>query len=92
MMRRKTGKQEEDGARRQHSFVRQGLLFCFSTILLSVPWERLMTDMAEEVLEIKCWVEDVADKDTDDDCRRVAVNGLILMDKLKNNFQPAPIA
>ncbi|XP_068100541.1 telomere length regulation protein TEL2 homolog isoform X2 [Hyperolius riggenbachi] len=72
-------------------FVRQGLLFCVSTILLSVPWERLMTDMAEEVLEMKCWLEDVAEKDTDDDCRRVAVNGLILMDKLKNNLQPAPI-
>ncbi|XP_040212526.1 telomere length regulation protein TEL2 homolog isoform X2 [Rana temporaria] len=72
-------------------FVRQGLLFCVSTVLLSVPWERLMTDMAEEVLEMKCWLADIAEKESDEDCRRLAVNGLILMDKLRNNLQPAPL-
>lgn len=72
-------------------FVRQGLLFCVSTVLLSVPWERLITDMADEVLETKCWLEDIAEKEPDEDCRRLAVNGLILMDKLRNNVQPTPI-
>ncbi|XP_063790739.1 telomere length regulation protein TEL2 homolog isoform X2 [Pseudophryne corroboree] len=71
-------------------YVRQGLLFCVSTILLSVPWERLMTDMAEETLEMKCWLEDVAEKDPDDDCRHLAMNGLLLMEKLRNNLQVAP--
>ncbi|CAI9560405.1 unnamed protein product [Staurois parvus] len=73
-------------------FVRQGLLFCVSTVLLSVPWERLMTDMAEEVLEMKCWLADVAEKDPNEGCRRLAVNGLILMDKYKkDNLQPTPL-
>ncbi|XP_053550214.1 telomere length regulation protein TEL2 homolog [Bombina bombina] len=69
------------------SFVRQGLLFCISTVLLSVPWERLMTDMSEEVLEMQCWLADVAEKDPDDDCRRLALNGLVLMEKLRNNIK-----
>ncbi|KAM5151815.1 LOW QUALITY PROTEIN: telomere length regulation protein TEL2 homolog [Mantella aurantiaca] len=71
-------------------FVRQGLLFCVTTVLMSVPWERLMTDMSEEVLEMKCWLADVAEKDPTDDCRQLAVNGLLLMDKLRNNLQKTP--
>ncbi|XP_075035597.1 telomere length regulation protein TEL2 homolog [Mixophyes fleayi] len=71
-------------------FVRQGLLFCVASILLSVPWELLMTDMADEILEMKCWMEDVAEKDPDDDCRHLAMNGLLLMEKLRNNIQTAP--
>ncbi|XP_075686541.1 telomere length regulation protein TEL2 homolog [Rhinoderma darwinii] len=71
-------------------FVRQGLLFCVSTILLSVPWERLITDMSEEVLEMKCWLADVAETDTDDDCRRLAMSGLLLMEKLRSNLQLSP--
>ncbi|XP_056390382.1 telomere length regulation protein TEL2 homolog [Hyla sarda] len=69
-------------------FVRQGLLFCVSTILLSVPWERLMTDMSEEVLEMKCWLADAAETDADDHCRRLALNALLLMEKLRSNLQP----
>ncbi|XP_069840239.1 telomere length regulation protein TEL2 homolog [Dendropsophus ebraccatus] len=69
-------------------FVRQGLLFCVSTILLSVPWERLMTDMSEEVLEMKCWLADVTETDTDENCRRLAMNALLLMEKLRSNLQP----
>ncbi|XP_069590544.1 telomere length regulation protein TEL2 homolog isoform X1 [Ranitomeya imitator] len=71
-------------------FVRQGLLFCVSTILLSVPWERLMTDMSEEVLEMKCWLADIAETDADEDCRRLAVSGLLLMEKLQSNLQASP--
>ncbi|XP_063286669.1 telomere length regulation protein TEL2 homolog isoform X1 [Pelobates fuscus] len=67
-------------------YVRQGLLFCVSTILLSVPWERLMTDMAEEVIETQRWLADVTERDVDDDCRRIALNGLVLMEKLKKNL------
>lgn len=68
-------------------FVRQGLLFCVSTILLSVPWERLMSDMAEEVLEMKCWLADVTETDADEDCRRLAMSGLLLMEKSRTNLQ-----
>ncbi|XP_053327293.1 telomere length regulation protein TEL2 homolog [Spea bombifrons] len=69
------------------SFVRQGLLFCVSTVLLSVPWERLMTDMVEEILETQRWLADVTEKDPDDDCRRIALNGLLLMEKMRKNLQ-----
>ncbi|OCT64310.1 telomere length regulation protein TEL2 homolog isoform X2 [Xenopus laevis] len=72
------------------AFVRQGLLFCISTVLLSVPWERLMTDMAEEVMETQSWLADVAERDSDDDCRRLALNGLFLMEKLRNNIHGTP--
>ncbi|XP_075422555.1 telomere length regulation protein TEL2 homolog isoform X2 [Ascaphus truei] len=68
-------------------FVRQGLLFCVCTTLLSVPWERLMSDMAEEVLETQCWLADVAEKDPDDDCRRLALNGLLVMERLRNDLR-----
>ncbi|KAG8557651.1 hypothetical protein GDO81_016696 [Engystomops pustulosus] len=71
-------------------YVRQGLLFCVSTILLSVPWERLMTDMCDEVLEMKCWLADVIESDTNDDCRRLAMSGLLLMERLQGNLQPPP--
>ncbi|NP_001072876.1 telomere length regulation protein TEL2 homolog [Xenopus tropicalis] len=72
------------------AFVRQGLLFCISTVLLSVPWEHLMTDMAEEVVETQCWLAEVAERDSDDDCRRLALNGLFLMEKLRSNIQGNP--
>ncbi|KAM4697742.1 telomere length regulation protein TEL2 homolog [Rhinophrynus dorsalis] len=68
-------------------FVRQGLLFCISTVLLSVPWERLVTDMSEEVLDTQSWLADVAENDPDADCRRLALNGLFLMEKLRSNIQ-----
>ncbi|XP_044159665.1 telomere length regulation protein TEL2 homolog isoform X2 [Bufo gargarizans] len=71
-------------------FVRQGLLFCAITILLSVPWALLMADMSEEVLEMKCWLTDVIETDADEDCHRLAMSGLLLMDKLQNNLQLAP--
>ncbi|KAM3916290.1 telomere length regulation protein TEL2 homolog isoform 4-T4 [Leptodactylus fuscus] len=71
-------------------FVRQGLLFGVSTILLSVPWQCLMADVCEEVLEMKCWLSDVAESDADEDCRRLAVSGLLLMEKLQSNLPPSP--
>ncbi|NWR76134.1 TELO2 protein, partial [Centropus unirufus] len=37
-------------------YVRQGLLSCISSVLLSVPAERLLEDMAEELLEAQSWL------------------------------------
>nr|XP_033770489.1 telomere length regulation protein TEL2 homolog isoform X2 [Geotrypetes seraphini] len=42
-------------------YVRQSLLFCISTTLLSVPSERLLTDMADELLEIQSWLAALED-------------------------------
>ncbi|XP_073409663.1 telomere length regulation protein TEL2 homolog [Dendrobates tinctorius] len=70
--------------------VRQGLLFCVSTILLSVPWERIMTDMSEEVLELKRWLEDLIETDASEDCQRLAMSGLLLMEKFQSSLQSSP--
>ncbi|NXI66195.1 TELO2 protein, partial [Anseranas semipalmata] len=38
------------------SYVRQGLLSCISSVLLSLPEERLLEDMTEELLETQSWL------------------------------------
>uniref|UniRef100_A0A672TLC6 Telomere length regulation protein TEL2 homolog n=1 Tax=Strigops habroptila TaxID=2489341 RepID=A0A672TLC6_STRHB len=37
-------------------YVRQGLLSCISSLLISVPAERLLEDMTEELLETQSWL------------------------------------
>uniref|UniRef100_A0A8C3LQP0 Telomere length regulation protein TEL2 homolog n=1 Tax=Chrysolophus pictus TaxID=9089 RepID=A0A8C3LQP0_CHRPC len=72
------------------SYVRQGLLSCVSSILLSVPAEHLLQDVTEELLETRSWLEDVAEKDPDGDCRRLALQNLLLMENLKKKLETAP--
>ncbi|XP_029433285.1 telomere length regulation protein TEL2 homolog [Rhinatrema bivittatum] len=67
-------------------YVRQGLLFCISATLLSVPGECLLTDMADELLETQSWLADVAEKDPDGDCRRLSLQCLLLMENLKKKI------
>ncbi|NXC51349.1 TELO2 protein, partial [Penelope pileata] len=71
-------------------YVRQGLLSCVSSTLLSVPAEHLLADVAEELLETRSWLEDVVEKDSDGDCRRLALQNLLLMENLKKKLKPAP--
>ncbi|KFV53998.1 Telomere length regulation protein TEL2, partial [Gavia stellata] len=68
------------------SYVRQGLLSCISSVLLSVPTERLLEDMTEELLETQSWLGDVMEKDPDGDCRRLALQNLLLMENLKKKL------
>ncbi|NXX74516.1 TELO2 protein, partial [Urocolius indicus] len=72
------------------SYVRQGLLSCVSSVLLSVPAQRLLEDVAEELLETQSWLGDVLEKDPDGDCRRLALQNLLLMENLKKKLEPAP--
>ncbi|XP_072204942.1 telomere length regulation protein TEL2 homolog isoform X2 [Excalfactoria chinensis] len=72
------------------SYVRQGLLSCVSSILLSVPAEHLLQDVTEELLETRSWLEDVVEKDPDGDCRRSALQNLLLMENLKKKLETAP--
>ncbi|NWH78802.1 TELO2 protein, partial [Piaya cayana] len=72
------------------SYVRQGLLSCVSSILLSVPAERLLEDVTEELLETRCWLRDVVEKDPDADCRRLALQNLMLMENLKKKLAADP--
>ncbi|NXX40887.1 TELO2 protein, partial [Tricholaema leucomelas] len=71
-------------------YVRQGLLSCVSSMLLSVPAERLLEDMTDELLETQCWLGDVVEKDPDGDCRRLALQNLLLMENLKKKLQIVP--
>ncbi|KFP11795.1 Telomere length regulation protein TEL2, partial [Egretta garzetta] len=68
------------------SYVRQGLLSCISSMLLSVPSERLLQDMTDELLETQSWLGDVVEKDPDGDCRRLALQTLLLMENLKKKL------
>ncbi|XP_065588650.1 telomere length regulation protein TEL2 homolog [Cyrtonyx montezumae] len=72
------------------SYVRQGLLSCVSSILHSVPAERLLQDVTEELLETRLWLEDVVEKDPDGDCRRLALQNLLLMENLKKKLETVP--
>ncbi|XP_069726627.1 telomere length regulation protein TEL2 homolog [Phaenicophaeus curvirostris] len=72
------------------SYVRQGLLSCISSMLLSVPTERLLEDVTEELLETQSWLGDVVEKDPDGDCRRLALQNLLLMENLKKKLTADP--
>ncbi|NWX14700.1 TELO2 protein, partial [Aegotheles bennettii] len=72
------------------SYVRQGLLSCISSVLLSVPGERLLEDTTEELLEAQSWLGDVMEKDPDGDCRRLALQNLLLMENLKKKLRTVP--
>ncbi|NXE27523.1 TELO2 protein, partial [Ardeotis kori] len=73
------------------SYVRQGLLACVSSVLLSVPVERLLEDMTEQLLEAQSWLGDVMEKDPDGDCRRLALQNLLLMENLKKETKNSPL-
>uniref|UniRef100_A0A8B9UR07 Telomere length regulation protein TEL2 homolog n=1 Tax=Anas zonorhyncha TaxID=75864 RepID=A0A8B9UR07_9AVES len=68
------------------SYVRQGLLSCISSMLVSVPAEYLLNNMTEELLETQSWLGDVVEKDPDGDCRRLALQNLLLMENLKKKL------
>ncbi|NXW18353.1 TELO2 protein, partial [Circaetus pectoralis] len=72
------------------SYVRQGLLSCISSMLLSVPMESLLQDMTEELLETQSWLGDVVEKDPDGDCRRLALQNLLLMENVKKKLKTVP--
>uniref|UniRef100_A0A8C0VHE5 Telomere length regulation protein TEL2 homolog n=1 Tax=Cyanistes caeruleus TaxID=156563 RepID=A0A8C0VHE5_CYACU len=73
-----------------YRYVRQGLLSCISSLLLSVPTERILADMTEELLETQSWLGDVMEKDPDGDCRRLALQNLLLMENLKKKLEVVP--
>lgn len=70
------------------AYVRQGLLSAVSAVLLSVPTARLLTDLPDELLEAGPWLADVAEQDSDEDCRVLAVKALLLLEKLKDTLLP----
>ncbi|KAK2503441.1 hypothetical protein MC885_013262 [Smutsia gigantea] len=67
-------------------YVRQGLLCAVSSVLLSVPAERLLGDLLDELLEARCWLAGVAEQDPDEDCRVLAMRALLLLERLKDKL------
>ncbi|XP_059834862.1 telomere length regulation protein TEL2 homolog isoform X3 [Hypanus sabinus] len=68
------------------TYVRQGTLFGFSSLLLTIPSDRLLADVPDELLEARSWLADVAENDPDAECRRLALQNLLLMENLKKNL------
>lgn len=73
--------------------VRQGVLFAVSAVLLSVPNERMFSELSDEMLEARAWLGDVAEADPDADCRGLAGQSLLLLEKIlkKSIGSPSPL-
>uniref|UniRef100_UPI00398F6CC7 telomere length regulation protein TEL2 homolog n=1 Tax=Pristiophorus japonicus TaxID=55135 RepID=UPI00398F6CC7 len=72
------------------AYVRQGALFAVSSVLLSVPSDSLLTEVPDELLEVRFWLADVAENDPDEDCCRSALQSLLLLENLKNKLGVFP--
>lgn len=68
--------------------VRRGVMFAVCAVFLSMPAENLLTELGDDLMETRAWLADVAENDCDADCRSLAVQSLMLLDKnLKTQLQ-----
>ncbi|TDG98124.1 hypothetical protein EPR50_G00215290 [Perca flavescens] len=68
--------------------VRRGVLFAVCSVFLSMPSQNLLVDLSDQLFETRTWLADVAEEDPDADCRNLAVQSLVLLDKsLKKQLQ-----
>uniref|UniRef100_A0A3Q0SZC5 Telomere length regulation protein TEL2 homolog n=1 Tax=Amphilophus citrinellus TaxID=61819 RepID=A0A3Q0SZC5_AMPCI len=68
--------------------VRRGVLFAVCSVFLSVPSQNLLVGLSDQLFETRSWLADVAEGDPDADCRNLAVQSLVLLDKsLKKQLQ-----
>ncbi|KAK5850709.1 hypothetical protein PBY51_001563 [Eleginops maclovinus] len=68
--------------------VRRGVLFAVCSVFLSMPSQTLLVDLNEQLFETRTWLADVAEGDPDEDCRNLAIQSLVLLDKsLKKQLQ-----
>ncbi|KAK2165695.1 hypothetical protein LSH36_46g03012 [Paralvinella palmiformis] len=61
--------------------VRQSLLFVISMMLLAVPSHMLLSELPTEMVDMKNWLEDVIEKDNDNDCKQLAIQAMVLLTK-----------
>lgn len=61
--------------------VRRGVLFAVCSVFLSMPSQSLLEDLGDQLFETRAWLADVAEGDPDADCRNLAVQSLVLLDK-----------
>ncbi|XP_047464094.1 telomere length regulation protein TEL2 homolog isoform X2 [Mugil cephalus] len=68
--------------------VRRGVLFAVCSVFMSMPSQNLLVDLGDQLFETRTWLADVAEGDPDADCRNLAVQSLVLLDKsLKKQLQ-----
>ncbi|XP_068161549.1 telomere length regulation protein TEL2 homolog [Antennarius striatus] len=72
--------------------VRRGVLFAVCSVFLSMDGPNLLMDLGDQLFETRSWLTDVAEGDPDADCRSLAVQSLVLLDKsLKKQLEgPQP--
>ncbi|XP_067100706.1 telomere length regulation protein TEL2 homolog isoform X1 [Osmerus mordax] len=61
--------------------VRRGVLFAVCSVFLSMPSQSLLEELSDQLLETRAWLADVAESDPDADCRSLAVQSLVLLEK-----------
>ncbi|XP_016093764.1 telomere length regulation protein TEL2 homolog [Sinocyclocheilus grahami] len=65
--------------------VRRGVMFAVCAVFLSMPAENFLTELGDDLMETRAWL---AENDCDADCRSLAVQSLMLLDKnLKTQLQ-----
>ncbi|KAG7492048.1 hypothetical protein MATL_G00010370 [Megalops atlanticus] len=73
--------------------VRQGVLFAICAVFLSMPSQNLLSELSDHLLETRAWLADVAEGDPDADCRSLALQSLVLLEKsLKAELEPPAMA
>uniref|UniRef100_A0A6Q2ZGZ1 Telomere length regulation protein TEL2 homolog n=1 Tax=Esox lucius TaxID=8010 RepID=A0A6Q2ZGZ1_ESOLU len=69
--------------------VRRGVLFAVCSVFLSMPSQSLLVELSDQLFETRAWLADVAEGDPDADCRSLAVQSLVLLEKsLKTELDP----
>ncbi|KAM9504574.1 telomere length regulation protein TEL2 homolog isoform 3-T3 [Salvelinus alpinus] len=72
--------------------VRRGVLFAVCSVFLSMPSQSLLVELSDQLFETRAWLADVAEVDPDADCRNLAVQSLVLLEKsLKTEMNPAAL-
>lgn len=72
--------------------VRRGVLFAVCSVFLSMPSQSLLVELSDQLFETRAWLADVAEGDPDADCRNLAVQSLVLLEKsLKTEMNPAAL-
>uniref|UniRef100_A0A8C8MMN3 Telomere length regulation protein TEL2 homolog n=1 Tax=Oncorhynchus tshawytscha TaxID=74940 RepID=A0A8C8MMN3_ONCTS len=72
--------------------VRRGVLFAVCSVFLSMPSQSLLVELSDQLFETRAWLADVAEGDPDTDCRNLAVQSLVLLEKsLKTEMNPAAL-
>ena len=68
--------------------VRRALLFAVCMVLLAVPSYLLVSDLQADIAEVKAWLAEVVEGDVDEECKRMALQALILLeDAVKKQFE-----